>query len=248
MLYIRKNMPPKKLTRRINEIKSSQEWKEIKDGDTKNIRAVFDQLPKEEIRQSLLEEQHYLCAYCMRKIKNNGQTTTIEHLHSLSKNKEEALEYKNMLGVCDGGRNWKGNGKRILCCDACKADEDELSISPLNKQQMDILIYDKSGFIKTRSKNEALEKDINETLCLNGLWKNGQFIADTATGLVKGRKDTYLIYERWIKKQDHKGKCTSSNIMKKIRQIENAEQRPEFAGVLLYFLNKKYDQLVKQGK
>ncbi len=34
-----------------------------------------------------------------------------------------------------------------------------------------------------------MEKDIKNVLRLNGMWKNGQFIADTSTELVKGRKE-----------------------------------------------------------
>ena len=136
MLYIEKKTPPREMARKVSEIKSSPEWKAIKDGNTSAIRSEFDNLPKDTIRESLLEEQHYLCAYCMRKIQNNSHTS-IEHWFPLSKNKDQALDYRNMLAVCDGGENWKGSGKKILCCDACKADEVKLNISPLNKQQMD---------------------------------------------------------------------------------------------------------------
>ena len=83
MLYIQKKSPPGKMMRKVGEIKSSQEWKNIRPDDTKGIRAAFDSLPKEEIRQCLLEEQHYLCAYCMRRIENDGLRTSIEHWYRL---------------------------------------------------------------------------------------------------------------------------------------------------------------------
>lgn len=247
MLYITKNSPPSEMLRKVSEIKSSPFWKTIKAGDTGLIRNAFEQLSKEPIRKSLLEEQHHLCAYCMRKIKNDGQKTSIEHWFPLSKDKDQALNYGNMLAVCDGGKKWKGNGKRILCCDACKEDEAALTISPLNKYQMDIIAYDKAGFIKTNPKDEKLNADINNILRLNGIWKNGQYIVDSSAELVKGRRDTYLQYERFVKKMGKTGKCTSSTIKRKIDEIETAEQRPEYAGVLLYFLYKKYQSLLKQG-
>ena len=93
MIYIKKGPPPRQMAHMVSEIKSSQEWKKIKAGDTKAIREKFDQLPKEVIRERLLEEQHYLCAYCMRRIKNDGRNTTIEHWYPLSKDKERALDY-----------------------------------------------------------------------------------------------------------------------------------------------------------
>lgn len=114
---------------------------------------------------------------------------------------------------------------------------------------MNLLIYDKDGFIKTFPRNDLLEKDINDILCLNGIHTaSGKYIADTSTGLVKGRKDAYLSYKRFIERLDKNSKCTSGNVLKKIRQIENADCMPEYAGVLLYFLNKKYKELLKRGK
>lgn len=246
MLYIEKGRPPSAMLRTISEIKSSPQWRQIENGDANLVRMEFDKLPKETIRENLLKEQHYLCAYCMRNIKNDGLKTTIEHISPLSRDKERALDYKNMLAVCDGGRNWRGAGKRVLCCDACKKDEIELKISPLNKQQMDKIAYNKEGFITTGDKE--LDEDINQKLCLNGIWKNGQFIADTSTGLVKGRRDTYLQFQRLMKKMDAQGICTSARIKKKMDEIEHAEQRLEYAGVLLYFLKKKYQTLVNRGR
>lgn len=247
MIYIKKSRPPQQMARMVSEIKSSQEWKRINAGDTKAVRGKFDQLPKEVIRESLLKEQHYLCAYCMRRIKNDGRGTTIEHWYPLSEDKEKALDYRNMLAVCDGGRSWKGKRRKVLCCDAGKGNESKLTVSPMDCQQMKKIIYDKEGFIRTSPRDEDMEKDIKNVLRLNGMWKNGQFIADTSTELVKGRKDAYLRYKKAVKKLGDKKMCTSAKIKKIIREIEMEEQRPEFAGVLLYFFNKKYHELVKRG-
>ena len=147
----------------------------------------------------------------------------------MSRDKEKALDYGNMLAVCDGGKNIKGSCEKTLCCDAKKKDEVELSISPFCESQIDKLKYDKAGFIKTDPQDEKIEKDLNEILGLNGVWKNGKFSTDTATNL------------------DKKGKCTSAQIKKKIVEIEQAEQKQEYAGVLLYFLKKKYHSLISRG-
>lgn len=72
MLYIQKKSPPQEMIRRVSQIKSSTDWKNISESDTQAIRRQFDLMPKDIIRQSLLEEQHYLCAYCMKKITNDG--------------------------------------------------------------------------------------------------------------------------------------------------------------------------------
>lgn len=248
MLYIeKKKTPPHEMIRKVSKIKSSPEWKRIKNGNTDKIRNAFESLPKEIIRESLLEEQHYLCAYCMRRIQNNGLKTSIEHWYPLSKDREQALDYGNMLAVCDGGKKWAGEGKKFLCCDAYKADEAELTISPLNRQQMDKIVYEKDGFIKTDPPDEKMNEDMKNILRLNGIWKDGKFLADTSTELVKGRKDAYLRCKRFIAKLDHEGKCTSSRVKKKIDEIEAAEQRLEYAGVILYVLKRKYRSLVSRG-
>lgn len=38
MIYIKKSRPPQQMARMVSEIKSSQEWKRIKAGDTKAVR------------------------------------------------------------------------------------------------------------------------------------------------------------------------------------------------------------------
>ena len=102
------------MIREVSEIKSAPDWRRIQVGNTGVVRDKFNSLSKEPIRLSLLEEQSGLCAYCMRKLENKGKTTHIEHWYPLSKDKERALDYNNMLAVCDGGSNYEGKGKRFF--------------------------------------------------------------------------------------------------------------------------------------
>lgn len=248
MLYIEKQSPPAQMMRKVSEIKSTPLWKQLKNGDTNGIRDAFEQLPKNEIRQALLEEQHYLCAYCMRRLSSGEDgSVTIEHWYPLSKDKDRALDYKNMHAVCDGGRKWIGEGKRVLCCDASKADTEEMKITPLNKQQMASISYTKDGFLRVNLGDTEFQRDIDEKLMLNGIWEEGKFVADTSTGVVMGRKTAYESYEKLMRKLKSKGQCTSGKIGKLIKNIEEKEHRPEFAGVVLYFLRKKYNNLVARG-
>lgn len=65
MLYIKKGFPTAQMIREVIQIKSTPEWKNIKEGDTKAIRAKFDELSKEPIRESLLKEQErYVLIVC----------------------------------------------------------------------------------------------------------------------------------------------------------------------------------------
>lgn len=233
-------------------IKGSPAWRLIHDGDTKAIREQFDLLPKSEIRDALLAEQHYLCAYCMKRIRNNKDGNeevhmTIEHWFPLSQDKERALDYNNFLGVCKGGTDTAGPRNRILCCDASKADEAELIVNPLNKAMMQYIAYKRDGTIyclPTDSLDiKKIERDLNEILQLNG--KSGQ---DTATGLVKGRRDAYRHAQKIYKDLANRGQLTSVQIKKRIQQILQEEIYPEFAGTILFFLERKRKQLAKQGK
>lgn len=100
MLYIKKKEAPRSMRAKVAEIKSSPAWKRIQLEDTKALRQQFDLLPKQDIRQALLDEQYFLCAYCMRRIENEELHMNIEHWSPLSKDKDNALNYRNFLAVC----------------------------------------------------------------------------------------------------------------------------------------------------
>lgn len=246
MIYIRKIGLPDNLRGEIIKICKSRAWTSIPDGDTKAIRNFFDNaFPKDKVKSILVKEQHGLCAYCMRRI-DTGYHTTLEHMIPLSRNKGKALEYGNMVGVCDGGRDRALDDDQILCCDACKG-EKIIHITPLDQEQMAKICYDAKGFIYTEPKDDAMEKDINETLGLNGRkTKNGKFI-DTATELVKSRRDAYAEIRMLMNKLDRQGKCSSKNIRKLVQMYQNKERWDEFIGVKLFYLKKKIASLEKQG-
>lgn len=245
MLYIKKMQPLPEVIEKVNQIKRSDIWKKISDGDTKAIRDQFELLPKDSIRYTLVKEQHGLCAYCMRRI-HNDSSTTIEHWTPLSADKEQALRYSNFLAVCHGGRKTDSDGNKILCCDASKG-EKAIRISPWNEAHMKDIAYTSKGIIYTLSGNLDFEKDINQTLHLNGLIDdNGEFV-DTATEVVKGRRDSIKWCESLYKALDRQGKCTSLRLKKKIDEMEQEEVMQDYAGVKLFFLKKKYRELVKRG-
>ena len=253
MLYIEKKTPPQSYQKAVAEIKSAPAWRSIQDGDTRAIRSQFDLLPKSEIRDALLAEQHYLCAYCMKRIRNNVEGTevvhmTIEHWFPLSQDKERALDYKNFLGVCKGGADTAGPKSRILCCDASKEDTAKLTVTPLNRAMMLYIAYKSDGTIyclptADADVAKAINNDLNQVLQLNG--SKGQ---DTATGLVKGRRDAYRQAQKIYKDLSERGRLTSVQISKKIREIKQLDEYPEFAGTILFFLERKQKALKNQGK
>jgi uncharacterized protein (TIGR02646 family) len=246
MLYIEKEKAEKAILDDIATIKRTSEWKNAKETDTIAIRSCFDQLPKDKIRRNLLKEQHYLCAYCMKRINDSSMTTSIEHWYPLSKNKEKALDYGNMIAVCKGGSSLQieeGDNRR-LCCDAAKGD-DEITINPLNCSQMGKIKYTKDGKIYTG--DLKLDKDINDVLKLNGIHNSdGSFKCDTSTGLVKGRRDAYRNSVLIIETLSKKGKLTVGMLNRKIEALYNVEMRDEFIGTTIFFLKKKIKSLKVQ--
>ena len=102
MLYIKKEGLPSDISNRIIQLSKSEEWKNISKDDTDAIRYVFDnEFPKNDVKRVLLHEQHGICAYCMKRIRMDNHSR-VEHLVPLSKSKDNAINYNNMLGVCDG--------------------------------------------------------------------------------------------------------------------------------------------------
>ena len=97
MLYIKKIRASKEVVDEINRVKREQ--KSLFDKrDPQSARIAFNCLDKTVIRDSLIREQHGLCAYCMRRIENNSDMT-IEHWQSIEQNVDGAMDYENMLGV-----------------------------------------------------------------------------------------------------------------------------------------------------
>lgn len=170
----------------------------------------------------------------------------VEHLVPLSSSKDQAIDYNNMLGVCDGGEKITGNQGHILCCDAHKK-ETEITISPLDRGQMDKIAYDKYGKIYTEPRDEAMEKDINDILLLNGIQKKDGTVRDTSTELLKGRKDAYSRARRMMGTLNSRGKCTSSTLKKIIDELYNKDERDEYVGVQIYYFKKHYNSLVRRG-
>ncbi len=128
----------------------------------------FDNMPKEckeILQEALLEEQGYICAYCMRRIpvKDNSIDTKIkiEHILCRSDNDKKTLDYKNMVICCPGSINGS------LHCDASKGKKD-ISFDMFSDYLFTTLRYNsKDGEIT--STNDTYNYDIENILRLNNL-------------------------------------------------------------------------------
>ena len=121
----------------------------------------YDGLSKEnkyEIIESLMKEQGYLCAYCMQRI-SHEKGATIEHITPQSTDASKALEYTNMLAVCDGNE-----GKGALICDKHRGNT-KITVNPLDETTLKGIHYRSDGTIY--SDDAVINKDLDKVLNLN---------------------------------------------------------------------------------
>lgn len=215
MIQIHKNNPPKKF----------QQFKQ------QNPNSHFDDMPSEvkaELRHSLLEEQGYLCAYCMRRIHDGN--TKIEHYEP--RNAQNEMDYSNLLAVCDGTS--RGNLPQHQHCDTKKANK-HLRINPQNADHMKCISYRTDGTIYAKD-NEDFNNDLSSTLNLNDEY-----------GYLKSNRKSALdkLKKRFC--QECGDKSASHKFIEKSLEfyLDNDEnnQRQEYCGILIDYLMKRLRQL-----
>lgn len=267
MLYIKKNTPSIATQAKIAETKRDRHWSTVPEDDVAVRRDIFNDMDKTSIQQDLIQEQHHLCAYCMRPIETTFEGIRIDHFIPLSEDKEKTLDYSNYLGVCYGGShrelqanpqgNQRRNTTRVLCCDAQKKDQCLRAINPWNEAIMDhIAYYPSNGYIYFKGKGDYSETfcanaqyDIDKILQLNGIFKkdrdNIEWISDTTTKIVEGRRNAFSAANRILADLQP---LTSNKIDRVIQSLLDAPQRQPFVGVIIYKLKQIRDRLQSQGR
>lgn len=111
----------------------------------------------------LIQDQGYICAYCMCRIPEKGKKATIEHIDPQSATSEEkALDYRNMLAVCSGNRDARNDKEKS--CDAHRKNAP-LIVNPLKPDTLSSIKYLSNGEIT--ASDDAIKKDLCDTLNLN---------------------------------------------------------------------------------
>jgi uncharacterized protein (TIGR02646 family) len=116
---------------------------------------------KEDLRKTLLNEQGALCCYCMSRIKNDFNTTSIEHYIpqkqypdkslTIAEHESQALNYANLLLAC--------NSDELNKCSEKKGNK-KFAANPLDKRSIIQMGYRRDGRIF--STNKDIESDIKE--------------------------------------------------------------------------------------
>jgi len=132
MKYIEKNESP--IAFEIwKEYLNPLNWNDLNGTRSNNPEENVPDYSKEELRQALLEEQFYTCAYCECSILTNSTSLRIDHVLPREGDTESdrIFDYNNMVLSCPG--YFIEDGRRIpkiLICDPSK-DNNILPITPL---------------------------------------------------------------------------------------------------------------------
>ena len=175
---------------------------------------------KDALRQRLLEDQGFLCCYCMQRIKKDKMR--IEHYLSQSGHPEEQLVWRNLLGACQGG---EGTGEET--CDKHKG-ENSISIDPLNHEHMAQVRYLPGGKIQHGEGDTPFQDDIDGTLNLN-IEKLRELRMGALTGFQEVLKKDFGTGKRW----------TDAKLRKKLADLRKGRPLVQFLGLLEYWIEKR---------
>jgi len=176
---------------------------------------------KDQLRESLVNEQRGICCYCLSRIRPERKKMKIEHWRCRENYPNLQLEYGNLLGACRGGHGRPGKEQH---CDTYKGNTD-LSINPADPAcNVEHLIqFPGSGRIK--SDDADLDRELNEVLNLNHplLVANRKALLESFLGAIgKGQRNN-----SWFQKR-----------LEKWRGDHGGELQP-FNQVIVYYLCKK---------
>lgn len=175
---------------------------------------------KDKIREQLLIEQGFLCAYCMRRI--NVLEMKVEHFKCQDLHPRLQLDYNNLLGCCTGN---EGQKPPYQICDTKKGNKD-ISFSPISAGFEQYICYGSSGRIS--SHEPIFDKQINDVLNLNlkRLVDNRKAALRGLKSVLDSRKGTRTVSEL-------------TNYRLKYNSKDKDGKYQEYIGLLTDYLDKK---------
>lgn len=169
--------------------------------------ASFDNLSKDDVRASLLNEQGHICCYCMKRIPETSKniSSKIEHFKCQDRFPDEELNYNNMLLSCSGNQ---GLPELLQTCDTFKGNKD-LSFNPANRDRNieQLIKYKANGEIY--SSDNTLNDELEEVLNLNvkTLKDNRRILYEEVQNRIRleGKKqDGKALKKRFLEKEKEK--------------------------------------------
>jgi len=189
--------------------------------------STFDDLPKPPLREALLKEQGFICAYCMQRVKNAGNSTKIEHWSPRTKENEK--DYMNLLAVCKGNEGMTGHEH----CDTLKKNQ-AIIVCPFDKRCEQLVRFDPGGNVY--SGDAIIEVELNEILGLNR-----QHLVDERRKLLDVVRNEIQTAAK--SHPDNKIKKADLNSMLRKWQTPNHGKFEPFCQVAIEYLQKKFRRL-----
>ncbi len=185
---------------------------------------------KDDLREALLNEQGFICCYCMRRIQNAiAVKMVLEHFKpqnlydgTIDGKPNLTLDYDNILASCTGGE--KGYKKQYHCDEAKR--NRVITLCPTNRTMMEKIKFDGLGNIFTD--DNELNADI-KVLNLNN------------QDLVRERKVVLDVVKKKISKASSGKTLSKSFLTTELKGWEsrhNNAYRP-LCQVAIYYLGKK---------
>lgn len=184
----------------------------------KKIYQDLSSTEKDTIKDILLREQHFRCAYCMCRISSNN--STIEHYIPQSKDISKSLDYHNLFAVCTLTRKLP---RSLKTCDDRRGNI-ELHIDPRKQTDIDTISYTRKGEIL--SANTTFNNDLKYTLNLN------------VERLKNNRRSAWeSIKNCMIRKRE--SQLTKNQIQKYLDKLQAPDNDTPYSGFLIFMLQKR---------
>lgn len=186
---------------------------------------------KDDYKLQLLEEQHYLCAYCNRNLdeyseKGKLHHLRIEHWYPQTLCKGEAnydtpngrdVAHENMLIVCPG-QNINPN---FTHCDSSRTPGSTLTIKPQDPAyRFDNVFTYEGGVLKTEI--DLIQSDVKNELKLN------------EDMLVLRRN---IVLNQFIKSLPPKNTINKATLIQKYTTPNRENRLKEYCTIIIYFIN-----------
>ena len=126
------------------------------------------------LKEQLLKEQGYICAYCMGKL-TSPEDAHVEHYCPQKSCPEKDLDYMNLLAVCDGLSESYPEREEFHHCDKTKGKDGKMNggvllkkLNPTEKSCETLITYTAAGTIVPADKqDEITRQELNLALNLN---------------------------------------------------------------------------------
>ncbi|NDV66616.1 hypothetical protein [Bacteroides sp. 224] len=208
--------------KKINKGTEPKAWKQFRE-----TPGVTEYVANDALRESLLEEQGYICAYCMRRIpvrdKISNETSRIDHLKCRDNYPDLQLDYNNMVICCPGCINGDDH------CDKLKGNK-EITFSPFEIHLENSISYStKDGHIK--SSNVQWNKELEEVLNLNN-----HMLKLNRRQAIEGLRSV-LEKSKW-------SKSVLQMQLQKWESFDKNHHLKPYCGVIIWYLRKKLHKVL----